>query len=164
MNGRILVSALAGTLLLSLGAAAYAQGHRGCTTAGVAGDWGYTKTGTLVLPTGPVPFASVGRFSLDADGTITGENHGSVGGKVSKDILTGTFEVDRDCTGVMTVEVSDESGVLLRTLEMALVFVDDRRAARGIVTSLVLPNGVSLPSIITADAKRQHPTPRGWGR
>jgi hypothetical protein len=164
MKGRMVVKALAITLFLSVGAAAYAQGHRGCTTAGVAGDWGYTKTGTLVLPTGAVPFASVGRFSLDADGTMAGENHGSVGGQVSKDILKGTFEVDPDCTGAMTVEVYTESGNLLRTLEMALVFVDDRRAARGIVTSLVLPNGMILPSIITADAKRQHPNPPGWGR
>ncbi len=163
MSGRTLFSVFVGTLLSGLTAAAGAQDHRACSTARAAGEWGYTKTGTLVLPTGATPFASVGRFSLGADGVMVGENNGSVGGRVSKDVLKGTFEVNPDCTSAMTVEVYDESGTLLRTIGMALVFVDDGRAARGIVTSLVLPNGASLPSIITADANRLHRN-RGWSR
>jgi hypothetical protein len=166
MSRRTLFSILVGTFLLGLTAAADAQDRRACSTARAAGEWGYTKTGTLVLPTGATPFASVGRFSLGADGVMVGENNGSVGGRVSKDVLKGTFEVNPDCTGAMTVEVYDESGNLLRTIAMALVFVDDGRAARGIVTSLVLPNGASLPSIITADAKRLHRNygNRDWSR
>ena len=153
MKGRTVLTVLGAALLLDVAAVVSAQDHA-CSASRIAGAWGYTKTGTLILPTGAVPFASVGRFSLDADGSLSGTNDGSVGGRVSKDVLTGMVEVNPDCTGTMTVEVSDESGNLLRTLAMSLVFVDDARGARGIVTSLVLPNGASLPSIITADAKR----------
>jgi hypothetical protein len=41
-----------------------------------------------------------------------------------------------------------------RTIGMALVIDDDARELRGLVTSLVLPNGASLRSVITALAKR----------
>jgi hypothetical protein len=154
MNGNSLLTILGATLLLGAAAASSAQDYHACSIAHVAGAWGYTKTGTLVLPTGAVPFASVGRFSVDVNGGLVGTNDGSVGGRVSKDVLKGTLEVNPDCTGAMTVEVYDTAGNLLRTLTMGLVFVDDARGARGIVTSLVLPNGASLPSIITADARR----------
>jgi hypothetical protein len=153
MKDRTVLAVCSAMLLLGVAVVSSAQDHA-CSSSRVAGDWGYTKTGTLVLPTGAVPFASVGRFSLDRDGSLSGTNDGSVGGRVSKDVLKGIVEVNPDCTGTMTVEVYDEAGNLLRTLAMGLVFVDDARGARGIVTSLVLPNGASLPSIITADAKR----------
>jgi hypothetical protein len=154
MKSRIALTSLAATLLLGSATAALAENHHTCSTSRVAGDWGYTKTGTLVLPTGAVPFASVGRFSLDDDGALSGTNDGNVGGRVSKDVLKGTVAVGADCTGTATIEVYDTSGNILRTLTMGLVFVDDARGARGIVTSLVLPNGASLPSIITADVRR----------
>jgi hypothetical protein len=125
-----------------------------CSNAGVAGDWGYTKTGTLFAPTGATPFATLGILKLGRDGTLAGVNTGAVGGKVSADVLKGTFEVKPDCTGTTTVEVYDQSGALLRTIGMNLVVDDDANHLRGIMTSLVLPNGVSLPTVITADAKR----------
>jgi hypothetical protein len=128
---------------------------RGCSNARVAGNWGYTKTGTLFLPTGAaVPFATMGILSLQANGSLSGVNAGSVNGSVSSDVLAGTFHIDADCTGTATVEVYDRSGSLLRTLGMALVVDDDARELRGLVTSLVLPNGASLRTVITAQAKR----------
>lgn len=128
--------------------------NRPCSTADLAGDWGYTKTGTVFAPTGAAPFATLGILSLDASGTLTGVNTGSVGSKVSQDVLNGTFEVKADCTGTTTVEVHDQSGALLRTIGMNLVVDEDATHLRGIMTSLVLPNGVSLPTVITADARR----------
>jgi hypothetical protein len=60
------------TFLLSLAVVASAQDERACSAAGVAGEWGYTETGTLFLPTGAVPYASVGSYTLDADGNLSG--------------------------------------------------------------------------------------------
>ena len=122
--------------------------------ARAAGDWGYTKTGTLILPTGAAPFATLGILSLGPDGSLTGVNTGSVGGKVSEDVLKGTFQMNPDCTGTTTVEVYDKAGTLLRTIGMNLVLDEGENHLRGIVTSLVLPNGVSLPSVVTADSRR----------
>lgn len=132
---------------------------RPCSTVRAAGVWGYTKTGTLFAPTGATPFATMGILTLQKDGTLTGINSGSVGGKFSQDVLKGTFEVNPDCTGTTTVGVYDQSGVLLRTIVMTLVLDEDATHLRGLVTSLTLPNGVALSTVITADARRAS---RGW--
>jgi len=142
-------------LVLAVAAVAWADGGRRCSDARVAGDWGYTKTGTLFLPTGAaVPFATMGTLTLEADGTLSGVNTGSVNGAVSNDVLSGTFQINSDCTGTATIEVYDQAGTLLRTIGMALVVDDNWRELRGLVTSLVLPSGASLRSVITAQARR----------
>ena len=142
-------------LVLVVAAVAWADGGRRCSDARVAGDWGYTKTGTLFLPTNAaVPFATMGTLTLEADGTLSGVNTGSVNGAVSNDLLSGTFQINSDCTGTATIEVYDQAGTLLRTIGMALVVDDNWRELRGLVTSLVLPSGASLRSVITAQARR----------
>jgi hypothetical protein len=141
-------------IVVAVAAVGWADGGR-CSNAGVAGEWGYTKTGTLFHPlAGAVPFATMGKLTLARDGTLSGVNNGSVNGAVSNDVLAGTFHIDADCTGTATVEVYDQLGNLLRTIGMALVVDDDAGELRGLVTSLVLPNGASLRSVITAQAKR----------
>jgi len=47
------------TLCMGLASAAQAADH--CSNAKAAGNWGLTLTGTLILPTGPVPGAAVAR-------------------------------------------------------------------------------------------------------
>ncbi len=148
------------TVSLGLAAAAFAGDGRQCSTQGMAGDWGYTKTGTLYAPTGPTAFATMGILTLNRDGNLSGVNTGSVGGKVSEDVLRGTFEVNPDCTGTTTVDVYDQAGTLLRTIHMALVVDEDLSHLRGLMTSLVLPNGVTLPTVITADSRRVFPPHR----
>jgi hypothetical protein len=143
------------TLLLGCVTAAAAQGGPACSTARVAGEWGYTKTGTIYLPTGAVaPFGSIGTFALDADGYVEGRQLASVAGGISGGELYGTFTIDPDCTGTMTVSVYDPSGNLLRTISMSVVVDDKARELRALVTSLVLPNGTALPAVITGEAKR----------
>ncbi len=142
-------------LFLGLATTASAQDRGPCTMKAVAGDWGYTKTGTLYTPAGvATPFATMGILRLDSSGTLTGVNTGSVGGAVSQDLLEGTFEVNPDCTGTTTVEVKDQYGTLLRTISMALVVDDNLTQMRGLMTALVLPNGVGLRTVITAEARR----------
>jgi len=128
-----------------------------CSNARVAGEWGYTKTGTLYLPTGAVPFASIGKFTFEAGGDVSGTQEASVGGNVGKGQLNGTFAVDADCTGTMTVGVYDLSGNLLRTVTVSLLFDDKVTELRGLVTSLVLPNGTRLPTVMSGEARRLFP-------
>jgi hypothetical protein len=155
MKPNIVRAACFATLLVGLAAVASAQGSPNCSNRLAAGDWGYTKTGTLFLPSGtPVLFATVGKITLDKHGNLSGVNNGSVGGTISQDVLSGTFTVNPDCTGAATVEVSDQSGVLLRTIEMTMVIDDDLGQFRGLVTQLALPNGVVLKTVITAEGKR----------
>ena len=142
-------------LLLGCVTVAAAQGGPICSNSRVAGEWGYTKTGTIYLPTGVIaPFGSIGTFALDPDGYVVGTQLASVGGNVGGGELYGTFTIDPDCTGTMTVSVYDPSGNLLRTVSMSIVVDDKARELRALVTSLVLPNGTALPAVITGEARR----------
>lgn len=155
MKNRLIGTLSVVTLMLGWASSAAGQGGTLCSNARVAGSWGYTKTGTIFLPTGAAaPFGSIGTLVLDADGYVSGTQLASVAGNVVKGELYGTFTVDPDCAGTMTVDVYDLSGNLQRTVSMSLVIDEAARELRALVTSLVLPNGTVLPSVITGEARR----------
>jgi hypothetical protein len=148
---------LCGTFLLAaLIVTPAAQAHnRSCSQAGAAGEWGYTYTGTIFHPTaGAIQTASVGRFSQDAEGNMSGTQTRSVNGSVAVETIKGTGTVNHDCTATYKVDVYDGAGNLLRTAVLAAVFVDNGTEVRAIFASLVLPNGASLPTVITLNGKK----------
>jgi hypothetical protein len=87
------------------------------------------------------------------DGTVSGTEARSVGGGFASETLTGTWAVNPNCTGNVTVEVF-ESGVLVRTSVLSLVFDGNRRELRAVQQSLTLPDGTSLPAVITFEGRR----------
>jgi hypothetical protein len=75
-------------------------------------------------------------------------------GSVADETFTGTATVNSDCTGTDSIQVFQD-GSLVRTTTLHVVYDDKGREARAIFTSLVLqPSGVSLPSIITIEARK----------
>ena len=74
-----------------------------CSTQTVAGHWGFTPTGTLILPTGPVPAAAVGRATADIDGNVSVTEARNVGGGYADETGTGKWTVNPDCTGTLTI-------------------------------------------------------------
>src|SRR5579859_3050084 len=74
-----------------------------CSTAGAAGEWAYTETGTVIPATGAVPFAAVAKYTLYEDGEMSGTATSSSGGSVSNVTLKGTGTVNADCTSTLTV-------------------------------------------------------------
>jgi hypothetical protein len=64
--------------------------------------------------------------------------------------------VNPDCTGTDTIQVFQD-GTLVRTTTLHVVYDDNAREARAIFTSLLLPNGASLPSILTIEARKIFP-------
>jgi hypothetical protein len=147
---------LAGLLFatVSLSAAPAARANDRCSTAKAAGDWGLTLTGTLLLPTGPVPAAAVARATIDAQGNIVSATEArNVGGGFANETLTGSWTVNSDCTGTAIVKAF-ENGQLVRTSVLAIVFVDDMREVRMVQDSLVFPGGTIVPAVITVNAKR----------
>jgi hypothetical protein len=76
-------------------------GH--CSQANAAGKYGFTLTGWLLLPTGAVPAAAVGRANVDAKGDITGTEARSVGGGYADETFTGSLSINSDCTGTITL-------------------------------------------------------------
>lgn len=141
-------------LLLVVAICAVPSAHaQPCSLAGTAGRWGYTYTGTIVLPTGGVPVAAVGRFTLDADGNLSGTQTRSNGGVTAQETVSAKVTVNADCTGTGNFSVY-QSGQLVRSAVLALVFDDDSKSLRAIFESLTLTNGPSLPLVVTVSARR----------
>jgi hypothetical protein len=145
--------------LLVLGAVLLAtlaplQAHAAsCSTASTAGSWAYTYTGTIFTPNGPLPAASVGRFSQDTGGNISGSQSRSVAGQSGAEDISGTISVNSDCTASATINVL-VNGQLLRTAELALVYDSSGNHMRAIFQSLTLPDGTNVPVVLTVDANR----------
>jgi hypothetical protein len=133
----------------------HAGSPTGCSTESVAGNWGFTLNGTLILPTGLVPAAGVARGIFDAQGNITSgaTEARNVGGGFANETVTGSWIVKPDCTGTLTI-YAYESGTLVRTSVLAIVFVDNLNEVLMVQDSLTLPDGSTLPVVITAEGKR----------
>ena len=124
--------------------------HAACSKAGVEGKWGFSTTGSIPA-IGPV--AATGLFNQDISGNITGSQTRSLNGDIADETFTGTATVNSDCTGSDTIQVF-QNGVLVRTTTLNVVYDDNAREARAIFTSLVLPDGTNLPTILTIEARR----------
>jgi hypothetical protein len=128
--------------------------HAACTSATAAGSFGFTTTGTLILPSGPAPVAAVGLVTFELNGNVTGSQDRSVGGAFAHETITGTLTVNRDCTIIVLANVYDDSGNLVRTSTIPGVLVDNGKQIRGIFETVMLPNGVNLPSVLTIEGNR----------
>jgi len=128
--------------------------HAACTSATAAGTFGFTTTGTLILPSGPVPVGAVGLITFDLNGNAAGSQDRSLGGAFAHETLTGTLTVNRDCTISLLANVFDSSGTLVRTSTIDGVLVNNGKQIRGIFETVVLANGVSLGSVLTVDGNR----------
>jgi hypothetical protein len=127
-----------------------------CSLSGTSGSWAYTYSGTIFTSAGPVPAGSVGRFSQDAGGNVTGSQTRSVAGVSGVEDISGTVSVNRDCSATGTIDVS-VNGQVTRTALLALVYDNNQNQARGIFQSLTLPNGTNVPVVITIDFAKVFP-------
>jgi len=132
--------------------AVYADG--GCSLARAAGAYGLTDSGTVI---GVGPRAALARLKLDAAGNINGSVIASLNGSVSNATLSGTYTVNRDCTGTSSFGEYDQSGNLLLTATVAFVWDDNMNEVRFIFTSVVLPDGTQLPIAINGSARKLVP-------
>ena len=153
IQSKRLVLLLITLFAFSAASAAHANDGRRCSTASIAGKFGFTTTGSIPA-IGPV--AATGVFTQDRSGNINGTQTRSLNGDIADETFTGTATVNPDCTGTDTIQVF-EGGVLVRTTTLHVVYDDDGREALAVFTSLVLRDGTSLPSIITIDARRLFP-------
>lgn len=125
-----------------------------CSTATVKGAWSLTLSGTLLLPTGPVPAAAVIRATLKLDGTVVGTEARNVGGGYADETMIGNYTVNADCTGSATVNFY-EGDQLVRTSELSTVFDDNSKQVRMVQKSLTLPSGTQLPVVIVVEGRKE---------
>ena len=81
-----------------------------CSNATLWGSFGYTSTGTLLDSYVPAPYAGpfgeVGRETFDGKGHTSAAALTSSNGNIQPVTIEGTYTVNPDCTGTMTVKVS----------------------------------------------------------
>ena len=138
-------------------ATVHADGGGVCSLASVAGNYGFTLNGTLLLPSGLVPLAAIGRVTLTAQGNASGTEARNSGGNFANETLTATFTVNPDCTGAATI-MAFESGQLVRTAVVSAVWDDNSNEIREIAQSVTLPDGTSIPAVLTVEARKITPS------
>jgi len=99
---------IAAVAVVALGLAPAAKGDdKGCSSASLAGTFSRRDTGTILMApvaAGVGPIAVVGTFTFDGSGNVTGATVSSQNGNIVRGTQTGTYTVNPDCTGTITVQ------------------------------------------------------------
>ena len=135
-------------VLAALLPAAYGQS---CSLTGVAGSYADTDSGMVI---GVGLRVGLAKLTLDSAGNINGKVTASLNGSVTHMTLSGTYTVKSDCTGTTTFSEFDQSGNLVLTATVEMVWDDSMQEIRFIFTSAVLPDGTALPTAINGDARK----------
>jgi hypothetical protein len=112
------------TILLStlavMSIATNAQAQPSCSNATLNGSFGFTNTGTVITP--PLGlFAGVGRQTFDGKGNTEATATVSVNGEIYQAGITGTYRVNPDCTGSMTLSISAGDQHLINQVDFVIV-------------------------------------------
>lgn len=105
-----------------------------CSDASLTGSFGFTATGTLLALPAPFagPFAEIGRQTFDGNGNTDATATLSANGNIVKGVtVQGTYVVNPDCTGSMTIYILPFGS----TADLDFVLDDDGTELRAIVTN-----------------------------
>jgi hypothetical protein len=110
MKSTVTVAIVASVFGLGLVPNARAGENERCSNASLRGSFGYTSTGSLLPAYAPPPFAGafaeIGRQTFDGRGNTEATATLSANGNIVRVTVLGTYTVNPDCTGVMTLDVS----------------------------------------------------------
>ena len=155
MKHNIACNRLAVVLAIAVGAGliqtANAEGQA-CSMNRAAGKWSFTDNGTVI---GLGPRTAVGVFTLDETGNVlNAKATSSLNGSVADETFSGTYTVNPDCTGTISVKIY-ASGTEILDVTLNLAFDTGMTQIRGIFTSVLTPNGTPLPTVIGLEGRRQ---------
>lgn len=126
---------------------------KGCSNAALNGTFVYTSTGFITAPpdfAGPV--AEVGTQTFDGKGTTNATATLSQNGNISPVTITGTYKLNPDCSGTMTLQVSIP-GIPVFPLHVFFVIDDSGNGFQAMETDSGL--------VVTRVARRQFPVGDG---
>ena len=147
--GSLMVLAI--ILLLTLTARAQAD-EPSCSLSRAAANWTITDSGTVI---GVGPRAALGKFTLNADGLLlNGVATSSLNGVIAEETFSGTYTVNSDCIGTISVEIFSGATELF-AVTLSVIFDKKMEHMHGLFTSVVTPSGASLPTVIAAEGRRQ---------
>jgi hypothetical protein len=119
-----------------------------CSLARAAGNWSFSDTETVVG-------VGAGIWTLNEAGNVlNGVATSSLNGAIADETFFGTYTVNSNCTGTISVEIFQSSTEII-TVTGNLAYDDRMNELRGIFTSAVVPNGPSLSTAIALDARKQ---------
>jgi hypothetical protein len=118
-----------------------------CSNASLKGTFAYTVTGSTSAPP-PLggPFGGVGRQTFDGNGHVSGTQTVNVNGNVFRQTYTGTYTVNPDCTGSVTLMIDIPPGLVTHS---DFVIDDNGAEIRAVETD--------AGSVITVIGRRQFP-------
>jgi len=127
-----LVIAFAIVFVLGILSRAQADEHGGCSNASLQGSFGFTNTGTNIALPPPLagPIAQIGRTTFDGRGNTHATATLSANGNIFSVTVQGTYVVNPDCTGSMTLDIAPFGS----TVNADFVIDDDGAEVRAIVT------------------------------
>jgi len=136
--------------VLGLVSSAQADDHKKCSNGSLEGSFGFTSIGTLSALPPPLagPFAEIGRQTFDGHGNTEGTATASPDGAIAHLTFQGTYVVNPDCTGSMTLLVSP----LNATVNLDFVIDDDGAELRAIATG---PTGTGVPGNVETRVYRK---------
>ncbi len=85
---------------------ALARGNSTCTLAGTKATYGFYGGG---IEFSALATAFEGQFTFDGTGKLAGTETASAAGKVIKGPITGTYQINSDCTGSSTITLSGDT-------------------------------------------------------
>jgi len=131
------IAGIATLLVLSTAPALSADDNHPCSTHAVAGTWGFSLTGQL----DGTPTLAAGQFTLDRYGNVDGAGTFNVGGDVTDVPFSGTYTVNADCSGHMSlpdtpieydmVVLAGSNEILFVSRDTSLVFAADAKRLPG---------------------------------
>ena len=119
-----------------------------CSITSVAGGWGHNLDG-WVNQGALTPIAAAGRITVASNGTVSGTETSTPlfgGGRSVVYSTTGTLSVNTDCTGTLTLSLTDQSNTLVATEVWAVVLVNKATALRGTLATLNNSYNVNVPN------------------
>lgn len=137
--------------ILGIPAAAQAE-ESSCSLHRAAATWNFTDSGTVI---GVGPRVAFGKFTLTADGRLlNGVATSSLNGVIAEETFYGTYTVNPDCSGTISIEIFSGDTELL-AVSVNILFGDRMQRVNGIFTSVMTPGGVSLSTAIAVEGRRQ---------
>jgi hypothetical protein len=138
-------------LALCISPAARAN-DKGCSTASLQGTFAYTSTGFITAPPEIAgPFAETGTQTFDGRGGTTAAVTLSQNGNILPVTVTGTYTVNPDCTGTMTLLVSP----IAVTVDVFFVIDDSGNGFQAIETD----SGLVITRVGRAISRKIHLKP-----
>jgi len=137
--------AAVGAIVMGIAPAANAA-DKGCSVATLVGTFAYSSNGSIASPPEIAgPFVEVGTQYFDGNGNTTATATFSQNGNILQVNVTGTYTVNRDCTGTLTLQVSP----IAVTVHVYFVIDDSTYGFQAIETDPGL--------VITRTGRRQFP-------